>query len=65
MSPKMKAKRAFKRGRFAVMILFILLSLLLIVKQIYFGLVFLAAMLIYVLWNLNRVEKLLDKVEEE
>lgn len=64
MSPKKKAKRSFMIARLTAVILFILSSLLLIVKQIYFGLFFLVGMLVYTIWNLNRVEKLLDKVDD-
>ncbi|MHC5268513.1 hypothetical protein ACYSNO_04900 [Enterococcus sp. LJL98] len=60
----MKAKRAFKRGRIVSILIFSLVSVLLIVKQRYFGLIFSVGMLLYILWHLQRVEKLLDQVED-
>lgn len=64
MTPKMKAKHALKRGRYSAVLIYIILSLVVLLKQAYFGLVILLGMLLYVLWHLQRVEKLLDGVEE-
>lgn len=64
MTPKMKAKRALKRGRYLAILIYIILSLFVLLKQAYFGLIILLGMLLYVLWHLQRVDKLMDGLED-
>lgn len=58
MTPKMKAQRALKIGRYVAVFLFSLMVLYVIAIRAYFG------MLCYIFWHLKRTENLLLGVDE-
>lgn len=64
MTPKMKAQRALKIGRYVAVFLFSLMVLYVIAIRAYFGIVLLFGMLCYIFWHLKRTENLLLGVDE-
>ena len=64
MTPKMKAQRALKIGRYVAVFLFSLMVFYVIAIRSYFGIVLLFGMLGYIFWHLKRAENLLLEVDE-